>query len=132
MSVTHLTAEDATFFQYEDKEIFLGDVLDEANSESMSVGYYRNLKKGERNDWIVTYDEVLIVVRGALTIRFDGGSKTARQGEIIFLTKGTAIAYEAGEDDTEAVYVTFPHWLKAQQNSMHADLLDRLHPAQTS
>lgn len=129
MSVTHFTPKDAPYFQYQDKEVFLGDVLDDSKSATMSAGYYINLKKGVNNESIVTYDEVLVVTRGVLTVRFDGGSKTARQGEIIFITKGTKVAYEAGEDDTQAVYVSYPHWLKAQQESEHAHYLERVKPA---
>jgi ethanolamine utilization protein EutQ len=94
----------------------------------MSAGYYRNKKKGEKNEWIVTYDEVLVVTKGALTIRTADGAKTAKAGEIIFLTKGTALVYEAGEDDTEVVYVSYPHWMDAQQRSEHAHLLNSYHP----
>jgi ethanolamine utilization protein EutQ len=129
MSVTHFTARDATYFRYQSKEIFLGDVLDESAGGSMSAGYYINPRKGESNEWIVEYDEVMIVTRGALTIRFEGGSTTARPGEIIFIPKGTKIAYEAGEDDTQAVYVSHPHWLEAQQGSENAHYLERVKPA---
>ena len=128
MTVSHYSSKDAAFFQYLDEEIFVGDVLDGEQSETMSAGYYRNLKKGARNDWIVSYDEVLVVLRGALTIRSADQTITARPGEIIFLRKGTQIAYEAAEDDTEAVYVTYPHWLKTQQGSSHAHLLESYHP----
>jgi hypothetical protein len=92
----------------------------------MSAGFYRNIKKGEKNEWIVTYDEVLVVTKGALTVRFADGAKIAKAGEIIVLTKGTKIAYEAAEDDTEAVDVTYPHWMDAQTQSEHADLLDTI------
>jgi len=128
MSVRHFTSKDAKFYQYRDREIYVGDVLDSSSSETMSAGFYRNRKRGERNEWVVTYDEVLVVTKGALTIRFAGGAKTAKAGEIIFLTAGTAIAYEAGEDDTEVVYVSYPHWMDAQQKSPHAHLLDDYHP----
>ena len=94
----------------------------------MSAGYYRNMKKGDRNEWIVTYDEVLVVTKGALTIRTKTFIQTARPGEIIFLKKGAQIAYEAGEDGTEAVYVSYPHWLNAQEHSEHAHLLSAYHP----
>ncbi|MGH8488634.1 MAG: hypothetical protein ACREXS_07190 [Gammaproteobacteria bacterium] len=40
------------------------------------------------------------------------------------LTKGTKVTYEGAENGTEVVYVTYPHWMKAQQESQHADLLD--------
>ncbi len=128
MSVRHFTSADANFFQYADREIFVGDVLDASNSDSMSVGFYRNRKKGESNDWIVTYDEALVVTKGALTVRSVEGATTARAGEVIFLTKGTRIAYQAAEDDTEVVYVTHPHWLEAHGRSEHAHLLDAYRP----
>jgi ethanolamine utilization protein EutQ len=128
MSVRHFTSNDAKFYQYSDREIFVGDVLDSSNSDTMSVGFYRNKRKGEKNQWVVTYDEALIVTRGALTVRSAEGAKTAKTGEVIFLTKGTEIAYEAAEDDTEVVYVTYPHWMDAQAKSKHAHLIDSYHP----
>ena len=128
MSVRHFTSKDAKFYQYADREIFVGDVLDSSNSDTMSVGFYRNMRKGEKNEWVVTYDEALIVTKGTLTVRSAEGAKTARVGEVIFLTKGTAIAYESADDDTEVVYVTFPHWLDAQTKSEHAHLLDSYQP----
>jgi ethanolamine utilization protein EutQ len=128
MSVRHFTSKDARFYQYADRQIFVGDVLDSSNSDSMSVGFYRNQKKGEKNEWVVSYDEALIVTKGALTIRSAEGPKTASVGEVIFLTKGTEVAYEAAEDDTEVVYVTYPHWMDAQTKSQHAHLLESYHP----
>jgi ethanolamine utilization protein EutQ len=129
MSVRHFTAADAAFFQYLDRDIFVGDVLDSSSSDSMSVGFYRNKKKGEKNEWVVTYDEALIVTKGALTVRSSEGATTAKAGEVIFLTKGTAVAYEAAQDDTEVVYVTYPHWMDAHSKSEHAHLLTSYHPA---
>src|SRR5262249_40194837 len=132
MSVDHYTGQDAKFFQYLDKDIFVGDVLDPANSGHMSAGYYINRRKDEKNEWVVTYDEVIVVTRGALTIRTVEGAKTAKAGEILFLRKGTHLTYEAAEDDTEAVYVSYPHWLDAQEKSEHAHLLDSYHPVRRS
>jgi ethanolamine utilization protein EutQ len=63
-----------------------------------------------------------------LTIRSAEGAKTAKSGEVIFLTKGTEMAYEAAEDDAEVVYVTYPHWMDAHSRSEHAGLLDSYHP----
>lgn len=128
MTVRHFTRDDAKFYRYKDREILVGDVVDASSSDSMSVGYYLNRHKGERNEWVVTYDEALVVLRGALTIRTDEGAKTAKAGEVLFLTKGTKLAYEAAEDDTEVVYVSHPHWLDAQTASEHAHLLDDYHP----
>lgn len=129
MTVRHYTRDDASYYRYKDREIFVGDVVDASASDSMSVGYYLNRRKGEKNEWVVTYDEALVVLRGALTIRTDEGAKTAKAGEILFLTKGTKLAYEAAEDDTEVVYVSYPHWLETHTNSEHAHLLDDYKPA---
>lgn len=128
MSVRLLTSNDAEWYQYRDREIFVGDVLNSSNSDTMSVGFYRNKVKGESNEWIVTYDEALICTKGALTVRSPEGTQTAKAGEVIFLTKGTRVAYEAGEDDTEVVYVTYPHWMDVHRQSEHAALLDEFHP----
>ncbi len=84
-------------------------MLDAENSDAMSVGFARYKKKGDRNEWTVTYDEALIVTKGIFTVHSDEGVKTAKAGEVIFLTKGTKVTYEGGEDDTEVVYVTHPH-----------------------
>ena len=128
MPIRHFTSSDAKYYRYRDRDILVGDVLDASGSDSMSVGYYRNARKGESNAWVVTYDEVLVVVRGALTIRSDQGARTAKAGEVLFLTKGSAITYEAAEDDTEVVYVTYPHWLETHAKSEHAHLLDEYTP----
>jgi hypothetical protein len=45
----------------------------------MSVGFFRNRTKGDKNEF-VTYDEALIVTRGALTIHSLEGTKTAKGG----------------------------------------------------
>ena len=99
MSLRHFTSEDADWYQYRDREIFVGDVLNSTNSETMT-----------------------------LTVRSAEGTQTARAGEVIFLTKGTRVAYEAGEDNTEVVYVTYPHWMDVHRQSEHAALLDDFHP----
>jgi ethanolamine utilization protein EutQ len=130
MTVQLFTANDARYFQYLDKEIYVGDVLDPTNSRHMSAGFYRNKIKGEGNAWVVTYDEVLVVTKGALAIRTSDGVTTARAGEIIFLTAGTALTYEAGEDDTEVIYVSYPHWLETHEKSEHAGLLESYHPVE--
>src|SRR5690606_34896679 len=113
MSVRHFTSKDAKYYRYADRTIFVGDVLDTSNSEHMSVGFYRNQKKGERNERVVRYDEARIVRKGALTVRSSDDAKTERAGKSRFLTKGTAIAYVAAEVDTAVDYVSYPHRMDA-------------------
>jgi ethanolamine utilization protein EutQ (cupin superfamily) len=118
-----------TWYQPEGRRIFIGDVLDEKNSDTMSVGFAR-YAPGQANEWVVTYDEALIVTKGTYTVTAEDGTKTtAKVGEFIFLTKGTKLVYSA-EEETEVVYVTYPHWMDAQRKSEHAHLLDIYHPIQ--
>ena len=123
------TAEDVdTWYRSGDRKIFLSDALDPSNSESMSVGFAR-YAAGESNEWVVTYDEALIVTRGAYTVTSaDGVETTARAGEVIFLRKGTPVVYSAKEEGADVVYVTYPHWMDAQRQSEHAGFLETFHP----
>ncbi len=128
MSVKHFTIKDPkTWYQHTDRQIFLGDVLDEKNSAAMSVGFAR-YSKGETNEWTVDYDEALIVTRGAFTVRSDERAKTAKAGEVLFLTNGTKVVYLGEEDNTEVVYVSYPHWSGATRDSKNAKQLDFFHP----
>jgi ethanolamine utilization protein EutQ len=127
MSVTRFTSDDpTTWYQPDGRPVFIADVLDESNGETMSVGFAR-FDKGAANPWTVTYDEALVVTRGRLTVRSADGTETADAGEVIYLTKGTELVYEA-EEDTEFVYVTYPHWMAATQRSEHAAALDAYVP----
>lgn len=46
-------------------------------------------------DWTVTYDEVLIVLSGKLTVTTKDGVMTAGPQDSIWLPAGTALTYEA-------------------------------------
>lgn len=119
-----------TWYQSEDRQIFLADVLDENTSDTMSVGFAR-YGKGAANEWTVTYDEALIITKGVFTVRSADGAKTARPGDVLFLTKGTKLVYQA-EEDRELVYVTYPHWAEATRHSEHAAQLETFHAVRAS
>ncbi|MFK0251688.1 cupin [Amycolatopsis azurea] len=126
MSVEHFTSDDAsTWFQRLDQRIFLADVLGRDSGAAMSVGFAR-YGKGEKNPWKMTYDEALVITSGVFTVEGPSGSVTARAGEVIYLRAGTELVYVADED-TELVYVTYPHWLAATENSEEARRLDDFH-----
>jgi ethanolamine utilization protein EutQ len=118
-----------TWYQPEGRRIFLGDVVDDKNSDTMGVGFAR-YAPGESNEWVVTYDEALIVTKGAFSVTAeDGTTTTAKVGEFIYLTRGTKVLYSA-EEETEVVYVTYPTWMDTQRRSEHAHLLEDFHPVQ--
>jgi ethanolamine utilization protein EutQ len=128
MQVTKYSADDvAEWWQRGDQHLYLGDVLDHTSEAAMSVGFIR-YRKGESNPWTVTYDEALIVTKGAYTVRTDEGAVTARAGEVIYLPAGAKVVYEAPED-AEVVYVTHPHWVTATETSEHAPALKEFRPA---
>ncbi|MFI6304492.1 cupin [Amycolatopsis thailandensis] len=130
MSVEHFTSDDAsTWFQRLDQQIFLADVLSQDSGAAMSVGFGR-YRKGEKNPWKMTYDEALIITSGVFTVEGPSGSVTAHAGEVIYLRAGTEVVY-AADEDTELVYVTYPHWLAATESSAEARRLDDFHEVRT-
>jgi ethanolamine utilization protein EutQ len=126
-----ISADDVeTWYRREGRRIFLADVPDPTNSDSMSVGFAR-YAPGQSNEWIVTYDEALIVTKGAFTVTSaDGIETTAHVGEVVFLRAGTPVVYSAKDEGAEVVYVTYPHWMEAQGASEHAALLDAFRPGE--
>ena len=46
-------------------------------------------------DWTVTYDEVLFILDGPLTVEFDGASHQCETGDIVWLPNGTRLKYIA-------------------------------------
>ena len=131
LGISKFTPDDvATWYRSGERRIYLSDVVDPSNSPSMSVGFAR-YAPGESNEWVVTYDEALIVTKGAYTVTSaDGIETTARPGEVIFLRAGTPVVYSAKEEGAEVVYVTYPHWMQAQAASEHAALLDTFQPSE--
>jgi len=128
MSIRHFSIDKVpAWYQHTDRQIFLADVLDESNSEALGVWFGR-FGAGESNDWIVTYDEMIVVLKGRFTVRGQDNTETAAAGEVIFLTKGTKVTYQAHEA-TELVGSTYPHWQVAQRQSEHAAMLDDFHSA---
>jgi ethanolamine utilization protein EutQ len=128
MKVTAFRSDDVqTWWQRGDQRLFLGDVVDHTSDAAMSVGFAR-YRKGEANPWTVAYDEALIVTSGAFTVRTAEGAVSARAGEVIYLPAGTELVYQADED-TELVYVSYPHWFVATERSSHAAKLSEFHEA---
>ncbi|MCG5218318.1 cupin domain-containing protein [Streptosporangium soli] len=126
--VERFTIKDpTTWWQRGEQEIFLGDVLDQTGDAAMSVGFAR-YRKGETNEWTVSYDEALIVTKGAFTVQSESGPVSIKAGEVIYLRAGADVVYQADED-TELVYVTHPHWLEATTASPYAAKLEEFHPA---
>ena len=109
MSVQHLTIDDTrAWFRAGDHDVMVGDVLDLATTPAMRVRFGR-YNEGAEHEWIVTYEETVIVTKGTLRVRFEGGDQVVKAGEVIALSKGTRVVCRGEKDDTEVVFVTHAH-----------------------
>lgn len=126
--VTRYTSDDVpTWLQSEQRQVFIGDVVDGSNGETMGVGFAR-YAPGASNEWAVTYDEVLIVTRGSFSVISAAGRRTAKAGELIYLRRGTELTYAADDEGAEVVYVMHPHPASTELAAEHPDLVATFHP----
>ena len=51
-------------------------------------------------EWTVSYDEVLFIMAGRLTLRVGGDTWRAGPGDVLWIPKDTAVVYEAAEKVT--------------------------------
>ena len=70
-------------------------LINGANSREMGAGieYLENVEI----DWTVSYDEILFIHEGALTIELDGVRHECTPGDIVWLPNGTHLKYIARE-----------------------------------
>lgn len=68
-------------------------VIDSGISRHMGGGieYLENVTI----DWTVTYDEILFILEGPLTVEFDDGRHVCDTGDIVWLPEGTHLKYVA-------------------------------------
>jgi ethanolamine utilization protein EutQ len=58
--------------------------------------------------WTVTYDEVLFIHEGALTVTAGGRRFECRPGDIVWLPNGTTLAYDASAGRCAYFYALYP------------------------
>jgi ethanolamine utilization protein EutQ len=68
-------------------------VIDRSVSREMGAGI--EYLEDVTIDWTVTYDEVLFVLQGPLTVEFDGTAHECNTGDIVWLPNGTHLKYIA-------------------------------------
>jgi len=113
--------DDLRWYRRGEQDLQLADAIDQDSGAAMTVGFAR-YAAGESNDWVMSYDEALVVTKGSFAVDSGGGSTVAGPGEVIYLSPGTPVVYRAIED-SEVVYVSYPHWYEATLRSPHADRL---------
>jgi ethanolamine utilization protein EutQ (cupin superfamily) len=88
----------------------LARAITNAGTTQLGGGYMRFAKDAEDAefaDWTLTYDEVLFVQTGELTVESDGGATVARAGEAILIPKGAKVTYR-GRAGTVCFFVLWP------------------------
>jgi len=85
----------------------LARAITSAGSTQLGGGYMRFAQDAEFADWTLTYDEVLFVQVGELTVVSDGESTVARAGEAILIPKGANVTYR-GRAGTASFFVLWP------------------------
>jgi ethanolamine utilization protein EutQ len=73
--------------------------------DTMGVGFTRN--DGELN-YHLNYDVVYHMMDGSLRIQWQGESFTALPGDIVFMTRGIDIHYDATQDGCTIFWVAYP------------------------
>jgi ethanolamine utilization protein EutQ len=123
-AVRKLSSDDANLRWYRRgaQELRLADAVDGESGAAMTVGFAR-YAAGESNEWVMSYDEALVVTKGTFAVDSGGASTVAGPGEVIYLATGTPLVYRA-ITDTEVVYVSHPHWYEATARSPQAFRLD--------
>jgi len=85
-------------------------VTEGLGSRSMGAGVER--VENCRFEWTVTYDEILFIRSGRLTLVTDGTPRRLEPGDILWIPKGTHLRYEADEP-CEYFYALYPvDWAK--------------------
>jgi len=113
---------DLRWYRRGDQQLRLADAVDGSAGAAMTVGFAR-YAAGESNEWIMSYDEALVVTRGSFAVDSADESTVAGPGEVIYLSPDTPVVYRAIED-SEVVYVSYPHWYDATVRSPHAARLE--------
>lgn len=114
------------WFRADDQEVWLADFTEPGETGALSLAFSR-YGAGTSMDWEVSYDEVMVVLRGAFTVTLEDGQRhTAGVGELLFVAKGTKLTYSADEE-TDMVVVTQPHWQTATEKANLHHLLEGFH-----
>ena len=67
------------------------------------------------------------MTRGRYSVVSGGVVTTAMAGEVIYLRAGTDLVYRA-EEESEVVYVSYPHWMAATEASPYVKRLAEFRP----
>lgn len=93
------------------KQVKLKDVVTAADRSPMGAGFMA-WRREDSFPWTLDYDEVDLVLEGTLEIGIDGRTVRAREGDVVFIPKGSQIVFGTPHR-VRVFYVTWPAtWAK--------------------
>ena len=115
MTVRKFSVSDATFEHVPglDGEVFTGNLVDQRHGAPITIGYGR-YGPDVSIDITLAVDDVMVVLKGRLSVSSEAGEVTAGPGEIVHMPKGDRVTIRAHEDGAITAYVTYPHWQEAE------------------
>jgi ethanolamine utilization protein EutQ len=88
-------------------------VINQSNSAHIGAGI--EVLEKVSISWTVTYDEVLFIHEGEMTIVTGGERWACRPGDIVWLPSGTTLDYDASQGRCAYFYALYPvDWAKRQ------------------
>ena len=114
MTVQKFTITDAVFERSpgQTAEVYAGNVVDQRQGGPITIGYGR-YGAGASIDEHIVVNDVMVVLKGRISVKSDAGTVTAGPGEIIYMPKGSVVSIRSHEQGAETAYVTYPHWQEA-------------------
>ena len=96
-----------------DGETSIARVINQAFSRHIGGGL--EVLDGVTIHWTVTYDEILFIHEGRMTVRTDQGAFDCGPGDIVWLPEGTTLEYDASGGRCAYFYALYPvNWAARQ------------------
>ncbi len=115
MKVLRFEPADAVFERSpgQDADIFAANLADQKQGGPITVGYGR-YGPDQVLETDIVVDDVMVVLKGRVSVEADGETLTAGPGEIIYMPKGNAVIIRSHAEGALTAYVTYPHWSEAE------------------
>jgi ethanolamine utilization protein EutQ (cupin superfamily) len=111
MNIRKFQIADAVFERSpgQDGDVLVANMVDERHGGPITIGYGR-YGPGQILSESMAVDDVMVLLRGELTVSTESATVTAGPGEIVYMPKGEAVTIRSGEHGADTAYVTYPHW----------------------
>jgi ethanolamine utilization protein EutQ (cupin superfamily) len=111
MNLQKFHISDAVFKRSPGQEgdVLVANMVDERHGGPITIGFGR-YGPGQVLSETMAVDDVMVLLRGEITISTERVTLTAGPGEIVYMPRGEAVTIRSGKDGADTAYVTYPHW----------------------